>query len=148
MSTRQKPVVVCSLAVVVLAMAVPMVTTVGMAAEDNEYVGVKKCKMCHIKAFKSWEDTKHAKAFDSLSDADKKDEAKLKKRTVAFGKPGGFKSVADTPDLVNVGCEACHGPAGKHLAAPMKDKEKKKASIQKPTEKNVCIGCHSPHDMG
>ncbi len=136
------------MAVAVLAVAVAVVTTVGTAAEENSYVGVKKCKMCHMKEYKSWEKTKHAKAFDSLSDADKKDEAKLKKTTVAFGKPGGFKSVADSAVLTNVGCEACHGPGGKHLAVPMKDKAAKKASIQSPKEKNVCIGCHTPHDMG
>jgi hypothetical protein len=142
----KKTLVICCVATVGLVLAVAMVTTTGLAADDNKYVGIKKCKMCHAKAYKSWEETSHAKAFDSLSDADKKDEAKLKKSTVAYGEPGGFKSVADTPELANVTCEACHGPGGNHLAAPMKDKEAKKASIQTPAVKNVCIGCHSVHD--
>lgn len=141
----KKAALVCCLAVAALAVAVAMVTTVGTAAEKNTYIGVKKCKMCHIKAYKSWAETKHSKAFDSLSDADKKDEEKLKKRTVAYGKPGGFKSVADTPGLTNVGCEACHGPGGNHIATPRKDKEAKRASITTPAKKNVCIECHSMH---
>ncbi|MCD6288249.1 MAG: hypothetical protein J7M12_03955, partial [Candidatus Hydrogenedentes bacterium] len=128
-----------------LAVAAAMVTATGVADEANKYVGTKKCKMCHLKQYKSWELTKHSKAFESLSDADKKKADVIKKRTVGYGKPGGFKSLAETPDLVNVGCEDCHGPGGKHLSVKMTDKEAKRASIQDPAKKNVCIECHSMH---
>ncbi len=118
----------------------------GVAQEDNRYVGSKKCKTCHTKEYKSWEKTKHAVVFDNLSDAEKKDPEILKKRTTGYGKAGGFKSVEETPDLVNVGCEMCHGPGGKHVDVPLSDKEAKKASAQTPAGKNVCIECHEPHE--
>lgn len=118
----------------------------GLAEEENRYVGSKKCKMCHTKEYKSWEKTKHGAAFDSLSDAEKKDPEVLKERTTGYGKPGGFKSVEETPELANVGCEMCHGPGGKHVDVPLSDKEAKKASAQTPAGKNVCIGCHEPHE--
>ncbi len=31
-----------------------------------DFVGAKKCKMCHMKQFKSWETTKMAQAFELL----------------------------------------------------------------------------------
>ena len=39
-----------------------------------------------------------------------------------------------------VGCEVCHGPGAKHVAAPMAEKKK---SIVKGTEK-LCRQCHTP----
>jgi hypothetical protein len=115
------------------------------AQEDNPYVGSKKCKTCHIKEFKSWEKTKHASVFDKLSDEDKKKPEVLKMRTIAYGKPGGFKSLDETPDLVNVGCEMCHGPAGKHVKVSLSDKEGKKATVKVASDTKVCIECHMPH---
>ena len=66
------------------------------------YVGSKKCKMCHIKQYKSWEGTEMGQAFDLLkagegSDAKTKsgldvdkdyttDAACLKCHTAGFGK--------------------------------------------------------------
>ena len=52
------------------------VASVG-ADGEHEFVGAKKCKMCHIQAFKSWEDTTHAKALDVLK-AGEAAEAKTK----------------------------------------------------------------------
>ena len=145
---RTRGLKLCAVAVaacVVLALA----SSIGIAQDDNSYTGNKKgkCKMCHAKQFKSWQKTPHATAFDRLSDAEKKDVEMLKTHTVGHGQPGGFKSVAETPELVNVGCEACHGPAAKHVAIPLSKKEEKRASILTPKEKNTCAGCHTEHEI-
>lgn len=112
--------------------------------EANEYVGnsEKSCKMCHKDQVKEWKTWPMAKAWDRLSDEEKKDETCIACHTTGFGKPGGFISEKKTPKLLGVQCEACHGPAGKHMKVPMTDKEGKAATMGKPTEDN-CIQCHN-----
>ncbi|RJQ44996.1 MAG: cytochrome C554 [Nitrospiraceae bacterium] len=133
-------------------------------ADAAEYNGAKKCKACHIKQFKSWEQTKMAKSFEQLkpgvsADAKKKanlDPAKdyttdancLKCHTTGYGKPGGFKSIADTPDLANVQCESCHGPGSEYNKLMKENKEFKTADAKKagliiPSEdEKGCLSCH------
>ena len=47
------------------------------AADDHAYVGSKKCKMCHLKEYKSWSETKMANSFDTLKPGERA-EAKTK----------------------------------------------------------------------
>ena len=54
---------------------------------------------------------------------------------VGFGRDGGFHSEAASPQLLEVGCEACHGPGKKHIAAGGEH-------LQEFTVKN-CIMCHN-----
>lgn len=129
-----------------------------------EYVGAKKCKACHIKEFKSWEQTGMAKSFEQLkpgvsADAKKKanidpnkdyttDAGCLKCHTTGYGKPGGFKSIADTPELANVQCESCHGPGSEYGKLMKENKEFKRADAKKaglviPSEdEKGCMSCH------
>ena len=114
--------------------------TLLMGAEPAyTYVGSKKCKMCHIKQFKSWEGTEMGRAFDLLkagegSDAKTKggldvdkdyttDAGCLKCHTTGFGKEGGYavpdpedkKALRKATKLMNVGCESCHGPGSAYI---------------------------------
>ena len=115
-------------------------------AEDLKYVLAKKCKKCHIKQFKSWEKTTMAKSFENLkpgvnAEAKKKagidpdkdytaDADCLRCHTTGYGKPGGFVSLATTPDLINVQCEACHGPGSEYIKIMKKHRKTfKKADI-------------------
>lgn len=131
------------------------------------FVGSKKCKMCHIKQYKSWQTTKMAKAFDLLKagvNADAKSKAGLdaakdytgdaeclKCHVTGYGKPGGFKSIAQTPNLAGVGCETCHGAGSEYLKAGKmtnKNKAYKKADLVavglvSPPTKTQCTGCHN-----
>jgi hypothetical protein len=136
-------------------------------AGDHSYVGSKKCKMCHIKEYKSWEGTKMASAFDVLKPGERaegkskagldptkdytSDETCLGCHVTGYGEAGGFVDVASTPDLVGVGCEMCHGPGGtytkpEHMS--LKNKEYKKADlvavgmVDQVTE-GQCKGCHN-----
>jgi hypothetical protein len=109
-------------------------------APVNAYLGSDKCKMCHSKQHGGWTGVKHAKAFDSLSAEEKKKEECVKCHVTGHGKPGGFVSMEKTPNLAHVQCEACHGPGGNHMKAPMADKKKTISG------KGVdCRDCHSPH---
>lgn len=121
-----------------------------LAAGSPAYVGAKKCKACHLKQFKSWEQTKMAKSFELLkaglhTDAKKKanldpqkdythDEKCLPCHTTGDGKPGGFVSLEKTPELVGVQCESCHGPGSEYLkegGMTIKNKEYKRAELLK-----------------
>jgi len=141
-------------------------------AEANDavvgYAGAKKCKACHIKQYKSWQKTSMAKSFENLKPGVKAEEKKkagldpakdyttdaecLKCHTTGYGKPGGFKSFEETPKLINVQCEACHGP-GAIYKKTMKTIQKKKKAYKTEELKSIglvipsedekgCIVCH------
>jgi hypothetical protein len=132
-------------------------------ADAAEYVGEKKCKICHIKQYKSWKKTGMATSFESLKPGIKAEEKKkagldpdkdyatdsgcLKCHTTGYGKPGGFISLAETPKLINVQCEGCHGPGGAFWKV-MKDRNFKSADASAaglilPNEnENNCMECH------
>ena len=136
-------------------LAAGTVAALGAGEKEFEYTGAKKCKMCHSKEFKAWDEGKHAKAFSLLKPGEAKDakeKAKLDPakdyttdktclpcHTVGFGKKGGYavpaagdeKAAKAAEDMQNVGCEACHGP-GSEYSVFKKDlkKDKKKYKFE------------------
>jgi hypothetical protein len=134
------------------------------AGDAAEYIGAKKCKACHMKQYKAWKKTNMATSFENLkpgvkAEAKKKagidpskdyttDEKCLKCHTTGYGEPSGFKSFTETPTLINVQCEACHGPGGDFRKIMKKNKKFKLAEVQAaglkiPNEKdNNCMECH------
>lgn len=99
-----------------------------------EYVGTKKCRMCHTDQYESLRRTAKAYAWDALKpgygvavrqraglDVSKdytREPRCLACHSVGFGEPGGYV-VPDPNDLASVrfaaaregvGCESCHGP--------------------------------------
>jgi len=103
----------------------------------HEFVGAKKCKMCHKKdgIHPSWAETKHAKAWDLLSDDEKKKEDCVKCHSTGTTAKGEF--------LEGVQCEACHGAGADYKKKSiMQDHEKAMAAgLIMPTEE-VCKACH------
>jgi hypothetical protein len=113
---------------------------------ETEYVGSKKCKMCHFKEYKSWNETKMAQALEVLKpgqaveakkthgidpDSDYTADAEcLKCHTTGFGQPGGFVSVDETPEMAGVGCESCHGPGGDYLEEDLMSLKNKDHSLE------------------
>ena len=136
-------------------------------AEDPAYVGSKKCKMCHLKEYKSWSATAMATSFDNLKPGERAEAKKaagldpdkdyttdatcLACHTTGPGQPGGFVDIATTPELAGVGCEVCHGPGGSYLAdgyMTLKNKEYKKADLVavgmvETVDEARCVGCHN-----
>lgn len=101
---------------------------------NYEYVGTKRCRMCHTKQYDFWRDTAKANAFESLKpgvkvvakrnaglDANRDyttDPTCLSCHTVGYGEAGGYE-IPDPDDQrmqrrvksrEGVGCESCHGP--------------------------------------
>jgi mono/diheme cytochrome c family protein len=144
----------------VLVVAAVFAGTAGAA----EYIGAKKCKACHMKQYKSWSKTTMATSFENLKPGVKAEEKKkagldpekdytadadcLKCHTTGYGKPGGFTSLAETPKLINVQCEGCHGPGADFRKIMKKDKKFKLADVVAagliiPSEaNNNCMECH------
>ncbi len=116
--------------------AAPTAATYAVALQDSAYtyVGSKKCKICHIKEYKSWEKSEMGQAFETLKPGNAAETKKkfnidlskdyttdancLKCHTTGFGLPGGYaipdpddkKAVRKAKTLEGVGCESCHGP--------------------------------------
>ena len=137
-----------------LLIALPMAM---QSDEGAKYLGSKKCKVCHSKAdrgqYKSWAESVHAKAHESLKEGNKLDgkdhtaDAEcLVCHSTGYGKEGGFVSEAETPNLAGVGCESCHGAAGNYLKMHMTGKYTKdefKAAGGIPPTEEVCVTCHN-----
>lgn len=142
-----------------------MVGMLGIAtiSEGADYLGVRKCKACHIDQYKSWMKSTMASSFENLKPGIKADEKKkagldpakdytadadcLRCHTTGFGKPGGFISISETPKLANIQCEVCHGPGGdfrkimKNRAFKLADATD--AGLIMPDEiNNNCLDCH------
>ena len=131
------------------------------AAKAAEYVGVNKCKMCHIKQHKAWAETPHAHAWAGLKNADPAKAAELAAalkiemkgspsatdacvacHVVGFQLAGGYPQADSTKAaaVTNVACEACHGPGSLHVSAPMAEKKK---FINRAVTANLCMQCHT-----
>lgn len=135
------------------------------AAMADAYVGVKKCRPCHMAEAKAWEQTKMSKVFELLKPGAAADTKKahnldpnkdyttdatcLGCHTTGYGK-GGFTSLAATPDLAGVTCEACHGPGGGYVKPELMSLTNKEfkldavkaAGLVLPDAK-TCQGCHN-----
>ncbi len=108
------------------------------------YVGAEKCKMCHMREYRSWSATGKAKAWDMIKDAPDREKC-LPCHTTGFGRPGGFTTFEATPHLAGVQCEVCHGPGSAHTALPMSERDpaKRRETINRQIQD--CRVCHNPH---
>lgn len=126
-----------------------------LMAQDFEYVGANKCKMCHNKPatgaqFAKWQESKHAKAMESLSATEAKDPKCIKCHSTVGHVDKDL--VATLKITEGVSCESCHGPGSKYFPnAIMKDKAKALANGMIEPKEAVCLKCHnseSPHFKG
>lgn len=142
------PVLLVVGAIVALALAGPQPAAVAEDAAEHAFVSVKGCKKCHFKQWSSWKKTAHYKTLDILKPGERA-EAKTKAgldpnkdyttdktclpcHVTGYGEPGGFVDEASSPNLLGVGCEACHGPGGTYTKSQymsLKNKEYKKSEV-------------------
>lgn len=124
----------------------------------GKYTGSKKCESCHEEAYRIWRKSGHATAWQSLTKtadpARNFDPECISCHVIGwhgienFPYDGGFDQEKTTPHLTNVGCESCHGPGEKHIAAELGDNEKMQDAIRKEMHigKDVRKLCYSCHD--
>jgi hypothetical protein len=149
----------------ILACALAFFAVPGASAETtHEFVGVKKCSICHKtpaqgEQFPKWQASGHSKAFEILGTPAAKEMAQklnmgdpqksgkcLKCHSTAYDHTEAQVTQA-IPVEEGVSCESCHG-AGKDYGklSVMKDVEAAKAAgLQIPDEK-TCHKCHNPEN--
>jgi 2',3'-cyclic-nucleotide 2'-phosphodiesterase (5'-nucleotidase family) len=87
--------------------------------QGRVYATDQTCLTCHSKEHDIWSKTGHGRAYAALQEVNKSfDPECLACHTVGFGKPGGFISEIDTPELKNVQCEMCHRARLEHTQNP------------------------------
>jgi hypothetical protein len=100
-----------------------------------EYVGDQLCQDCHFSEYKEWRQTAHARAFDDLPADRRRSPECLVCHTTGYTLRG-----KTSRKLVNVQCEACHGP-GELYAQAMTRERTHSARTQ---ELNVSLGLSLP----
>lgn len=106
------------------------------------YVGSKECADCHLEQYDRFINfANKAKSDHSVRlMAPKLTPEELREcygcHTTGYGRPGGFRSFEETPDLGHVGCEGCHGPGSEHVLTGNPADIHGKLTIE------VCGTCH------
>jgi nitrate/TMAO reductase-like tetraheme cytochrome c subunit len=113
------------------------------AKSENQYVGSATCGECHEAEYQNFmKYAKKSKSFESIAIMRKGltgDEEKkcFECHTTGYGKPGGFRSEGETPDLRNAGCEVCHGPGSDHVISEDAEDIKGRLTVKD------CETCHN-----
>lgn len=131
-------------------------------AEGHKYIGVNKCKICHMSdskgnQYKHWLESAHAKAYESLASADAKNTAErvglstdpqksakcLRCHVTAFDLSDDLKE--ETFSITDgIQCETCHGAGSDYKGlSVMKDKQKSIEAGMIVPDKEVCLKCHN-----
>lgn len=135
-------------------------------AQDFNYIGVKKCKVCHLSKkrgaqYDQWLNSEHSKAYSHLATIEAKEVAEkagvegdpqkadecLSCHVLGHGLPDDRKASTFTLEE-GVSCEACHGPgSGYWKMSTMKKLASgeiagKEVGLITPTEE-MCRSCHN-----
>lgn len=122
------------------------------------FVGSAKCQTCHEESCKIWKKTGHSHAYETLTQTDPPrnfDPECISCHVIGwhptehFPYQGAFLSKEKTPELIDVGCESCHGAGGAHCEAEVKNDKALQEKLQKAmtvtkaeAEKHLCATCH------
>ncbi len=102
------------------------------------YLGLSACQRCHEKEFDSYVSSAHAHAYETLSKQFRhRDSNCIGCHSVGYGEAGGFtgiRIIGSTTDLIDVQCEACHGPGTEHS----RDGTYNRNAV------DSCTRCHTP----
>lgn len=105
--------------------------------ESGEFAGSGSCAKCHSAAYHIWMVSGHSRA---LEDLDKQHHGRdpdcVGCHVVGLNSTHGFRGQTQTPQLANVGCESCHGPARAHVLEPNSNR------LPQVGEKQ-CVSCHT-----
>jgi hypothetical protein len=104
-----------------------------LAAEG--YLGWETCKACHGKIYERWAQDPHSRAFATLAEDDKWNDASCLPCHTTGYEVAALKDSSDVkPEMWNVQCEACHGMGTHHT----------RDGSMRPVSESVCLRCHTP----
>lgn len=100
------------------------------------FTGSERCGACHAKEFAVWKRSGHARAFGALvKDHQDFNPQCVGCHSIGFGRLGGFVDAKTTPQLKDVGCEACHGASSRHPEGVAEGYGRAQTSF--------CVTCHT-----
>jgi hypothetical protein len=125
---------------------------------NGKIVGSAKCEPCHEVSYRIWKKSFHSQAYKTLADLDPPRNSDPEcvschvmgwNSTSNFPYEGGYESLENTPKLTDVGCDSCHGPGEKHIAAESGSNEKLMQKYRlavrltkADSQKFFCVSCH------
>lgn len=144
----------------ILALCLVFFAGITLTAQDFEYIGAAKCKMCHNKTatgqqYKVWMAGPHANAMKTLSSEASMAIAKEKGIADPTTDPACTKchsTFASTSEDLHAGlkitegvsCESCHGPGSAYKTnTVMKDRSKAMAKGMVIPDEALCKTCHN-----
>ena len=102
----------------------------------SPFATADKCKDCHEEEYNIWAKSSHSHAMATLEKTHQEyDPECITCHTTGALVRNGFSNSHDTPELVNVQCEACHGPALEHLDSTSNKPPK--------SGEQTCRACHT-----
>lgn len=117
------------------------------ATPGATYVGAGSCKSCHPNTYTKWLTSKHALAYEPLTNPKRNrefDAECITCHTTGFEYESGWVSTEKTAYLQGNQCENCHGPASFHVADPDNSKFRQSLALTSElADRNMlCIRCH------
>jgi hypothetical protein len=124
------------------------------------YVGLDACVECHAPTSAHWALTPHAQTWKDLVERGSATEGEsgggrpvapldathnpdcLGCHSTGYGKRGGFVDPDADSRLLNVQCEACHGPMKLHVDQARRPGFRPSPGL--PVDEATCRGCHDP----
>jgi len=136
-----------------LAALVPLLTAFDPVAvspapaptqDAGAFTGADACRDCHAAYNQAWSTTKHARALNQLSRADRTSGRCIRCHVTDSAEMMAAQN--DSPKFPDVQCEACHGAGRPHVEAARAGNAA--AAKTRPISEATCTRCHnteSPH---
>jgi hypothetical protein len=122
----------------VILLPLLLIASLALPKESADYLGWKRCAGCHAEISKSWQNSKHAKAFESLKKSGQQElPACVKCHVTGYEQTGGFIDYELTPEMADVQCEECHEAGSEHVGNPAGQGMVKTPGIE------TCRRCHT-----